>query len=58
MWGYCNDRDLVFIRPIVPENSICSRSGLFGIGFKDFFSLRSNKAGEFVGFKAFMSWIL
>ena len=58
MRGDRNNSDLVFVGPVVPENSISSRSGLLSIGFKDLFSFRSAEAGEFVGFKAFMSWIL
>ncbi len=56
--GNRNDRYLVFIRSVVPENSIRSRRRLFGIGFEDFFSPGPGEAGEFVGPKAFMPWVL
>jgi len=58
MRSYCKDSHLVSTGSVVPENSISGRGRLLGIGFEDFFSIRSCEAGEFVGLKAFMPWIL
>jgi len=56
--GDRNDRDLVFIRSVVAENSVGRRGRLLSIGFEDFFSPGPIEAGEFVGLKAFMPWVL
>ena len=56
--GYCNDRYLVFIRSAIPENSVGGRRRLLGIGFEDLFSPGPGEAGELMGLKVFVSWVL
>jgi hypothetical protein len=55
VWGYRNNSYLVFIRPIVPENSVCGQRGLFSVSFEDFFSLGSNEAGENLSIRFYAS---
>jgi len=56
--GDGNNRNLFFVRTIVPEYSVSGRSGLLRIGFEDFFSLGSYETGKFVSLKALVSRIL
>ena len=58
MRGDGNNRNLFFVRTIVPEYSVSGRSGLLRIGFEDFFSLWSYETGKFVSLKVLVSRIL
>ena len=58
MRGDGNNRNVFFIRTIVPEYSVSGRSGLLRVGFEDFFSLWSYETGKFVSLKALVSRIL
>src|SRR5450756_2317166 len=50
-----DDRDPVLLRSVIPEDPIGRRCGLFGVGLKDLFSLRSFEASELVCPEAWMS---
>jgi len=54
MRRYRNDSDLLRLRPVEPEYSVCCRCRLFGIGFKDFFSMRPLQTCEFMGHQTWM----
>jgi len=54
MRRYCNDRNLLRLRAVAPEYSVCCRRRLFGIGLKDFFSMRPFQTREFMGHQTWM----
>lgn len=48
---------LTSCRTVAPEDAICRRRLLFGVGFEDLFSVRSLQTDVFVSFQAWMSGI-
>ncbi len=57
MRGDGNNRNLFFVRAIVPKYSVSGWSRLLRIGFEDLFSRGSYKTRKFVSLKALVSRI-
>ena len=46
------DRDLLFVRSVIPEDPPGSGSFIFGVGFEDLVAVRPFERAEFVGVEA------
>lgn len=57
MRSYGENRDLLFVRAVIPENPPRGWSPVFGIGFKYFFPARSPERTEFMGIQAWVTGI-